>query len=59
MHYIKQTAAKVRDHLFSEKTIQDMQNNFLFQLIVLSSVLVSLLRLKTSYSKPSQKRSSS
>lgn len=39
MHYLKQTAAKVRDHLFSEKILNEIQNNFLFQLLVLSSVI--------------------
>ena len=60
MHYLKQTAAKVRDHLFSDKTIQDMQNNFLFQIILLSSVFPPFtLRSRISYSRLLRRRSSS
>lgn len=42
MHYLKQTATRVRDRLFSEKTLAEIQNNFIVQLVLLSSVLMPL-----------------
>lgn len=46
MHYLKQTAVKVKDKLFSEKTLTELQNNFFVQLLVLTTVLYHVIQIK-------------
>ena len=46
MLYIKQTVNKVKEHLFSEKSLAELQNNFLFQLVVFSTVSFFSFRSK-------------
>jgi len=59
MLYLKQTVTRVKETIFSDKAVNELQNSLLLQLVFLSTVNYFSISLKTIFTKQSPKNLSS